>query len=446
MNPMAKGKSKGRQSTIDEVLNAVVKKAANRIRKAGPRVSGLATASMMDVDNPTATSSSFPISRAEAQIGTGQHDAKRVRFGRSRTRTKTKTKKRKNRRLTNRSFNKRQKRLVRKIQKKSFLHKSGKNVTAMLCLKTSESALEEQGITAFNTGSLSVPVTTASEKLSDIKQILTQVAHRTAYSLPAGLPGVEVEHIEIGQELNATNPTGMNAMSANMFKDLKFFLKDCRNTFTLKNTASFTKIVDVYEFVCRKSVPVSYFSSTTVPGGLYDLKGGSITTNEMFFEAFYNSTERDWQGKFVSFNPNNIAWEPVHSYFARNYLTLESQDRYEIGAGGVIDIERHHKYNMSLNAFTVQKYGLLKGVSRFYVFVERGEPGFSGEDAKGSLAFTSDAESTTIITQAKRYEWTYSENSLTAITESNKEALRDSASAQNYADAQTTQDFYVTNG
>lgn len=289
---------------------------------------------------------------AQPNIGYGQHDA-RITMNKKRRFGKKKYSK-KSRRATNRSLDKRQKRLVRKIARKVGIPNHYKqNCHMNLCLKTLDTggAVATQGVAVYVENTGRTGFTQAEDKGNHFNDIFT------AAFIDADLNG------------------GLQQKEEQMQKLKIKFLKSQTKYQIVCGGSTPNAMIEAHFFVCKRSVPYESLSGTQ-PNGIADVFGAAVDTcQEMVGNAFNNTlldrTDTDW----LATTTTTPGWDPRdESVLIKEYFSWEKTQRYNVSANSNIVIDNDHKLGLVMNNKTVSNYAFIKNVSRIVIFTILGVP------------------------------------------------------------------------
>lgn len=279
---------------------------------------------------------------AEGDVGYGPHDVKRLYLAKRRPRRKRIFK----RKLRGRPLNKRQKLNVRKAIKRQLrMHAAPKYSVFRNCqqLLTAE---DKQDIAVGNIGSMHIPNYAVSangywEKPNDMLQLLKQV-HAT---LPT-------------QEQQEFTGFTLDAMTYN---------------YRIVNNTEVLRTVDTFEFIAKKTMKANEWSDTT-HGTWADERNAEIQNYRQFMRQGLPGEQDSAAAITTALSYDHPGWRPYMTNQVMKWFRFIKHDRMEIAPGGLVDIERHYRVGMKMNAKTIQNNIFVKGVTRIFVVIDTGIP------------------------------------------------------------------------
>lgn len=327
---------------------------------------------------------------AQPNVGYGQHDA-RTMFPKRRRRYRGRKTAIKRRRV-NRALNKTQKKLVRKIVRRTGVPNAVKaNSYIHNCLKTLDTGgvRNTQGVAVFPENTLNTGWTNAEDKGNHFNDIFT-----------AAFVDADAVKVVAGDTLQQ--------MDERIQRLRLKFIKSNTKFQIVAGSACPNAMVEVHHFVCKKSITKVELVGTEA-NSLGVINGGAVdTANKMVANAFNNKlldrTDTDWD-QITSTTPG---WDPRDdSVMLKEYFTWRKTDRYNISAGTNIVIDDDHNLNVVVNNQTSLKYAFLKNISRLVVFTILGVPQRSENVAyiSSGIAAQSQNDFGVYVKQEHRITW-----------------------------------------
>lgn len=368
---------------------------------APPKSAARLTTDRMEVDktNP---------GNAEAEIGYGNHDARRL-FSKKRRVGRKVRRKLYNRKKVKRALGKYQKKAVTKKVYRSTHPRAPISESMMITQKEWYHAINEQAFGCYSTGFLFSGISASQEKGNDFHSIMNQNYNIGDYGSSTVLGRFETKGLH------------------------KLLYKDCQSKYILFNQGQANLTVHVYDFIFKKSILYNDLTTTSV-FSWGDLTNSPPTAVSDFWTAMPPIEKDKDTGHYSPETSSTPGWKPTNGYFAQKYLSCTKVERFEMGAGAKIELNDFVRYNMALNYKTVSSYAALKGVSRIKCFVVRNVPKVASE-----INYVSDVVPQyggLIVQQTKTYHWKPIMGILDDMNQATKDKLTSSKSFQTLTEAQ----------
>lgn len=303
---------------------------------------------------------------AQQSIGYGQHDAK-VIYGRRGRKAQFKRKDyRKQRRAINRSLNKQQKKLVRRIAKGPVNANFKTNTHMFQVLKSLDTNGEsaKQGFAPFVENTCYTGMWFAYDKANHLSDV-------------------------INANFVASDTIGTDVQESEQYKRYKLKILNSQTRYNIVCSATCPNAqVDAHFFTCRKSMTYANLHGEEEAGigkvyGAPPMDDLIDFFDQKFNPPLLNRNSDNWtalQEKTPGYDPKK------DNVIFKDYFTFEKTERFQVSANANIVIENDHAIGITLNAQTANKYAFLKGVSRIVVFTVLGVPyvNASGEYIDGA--------------------------------------------------------------
>lgn len=306
----------------------------------------------------TQTSASTPAS--EQNIGTGLHDAflmYKKRGGRSRV---SRRKRYRSRRIS-RSLRKNQKRLVRRIARGVSSVPTKKSATSFNSMVELAAVTDTQAFAVLNSGSC----------YTGFQDLLHSNQWHTVF-----------KEVFLQGDLSP----GLDKLKEyEIVSKMKLRLLGQRNSLTVYNNNNNNQTLRVYEYVCKKTLPLNELGSSN------QFAIGDVHTmaNCRDLVVYGCGGEIDASNELISDGPYNIGWEPQRSIWLNKYFSLAKSTQYELGGYQKLVYNSQSKHGLTLNYKAISNNSFIKGVSRLFLFIGHGYPYFvsgTGHEAQSIAA------------------------------------------------------------
>lgn len=290
---------------------------------------------------------------AQQSIGYGQHDAKVIYGNRRRRSTKKRRNYKRQRKAVNRSLNKNQKKLVRRLAKGPVNAHFKTNTHMFQCLKSLDTngQAAKQGFAGFVENTCYTGMFFPYDKANQISDIFN------VNFLPTDTIGADVQEME-------------------QYKRFKLKLVNSQTRYNIVCGAVCPNAqVDAHFFVCKKSMTYANLSGDE-EAGIAKVYGGPLDDLKDFFDQKFNPPLLNRDGNnFTAIQEVTPGYDPKRdNTIFKEYFTFEKTERFQVSANANIVIENDHPLGITINAQTATKYAFLKGISRFVVFTVLGVP------------------------------------------------------------------------
>ncbi|AFR11827.2 capsid [Baminivirus] len=366
------------------------------------------TSSSKSMSNGGDTQMADSNATTEAALGWGQHDAKTLYTRRRRTRKNWRKSYRRAR--TKGSLSYYQKKYIRN----KIRARGGVTLPTSLSIINKHTLYRHDGDGGSMLGvdtlgcffhSIGSTLETASEKHIDIHDIFKQL-----YA-----------------QADLTDATGTSWQTGAATANMRLHIKSARANFTFANNSTQTMLVKMWTFSCKKSIT----DTDMTAGGLMslaDVVGASPSTlGRYFYDTQFHEQDRGADDDHIDMDKTLVhTFNPNLSVIAKQYLTLDKIQRWEMPAGSVVQFEYNSKIGISVNYHTCLKYFAMKGVSQFFVFQVHSAPYVDGDHAiqpSRGLA----ADTGVVMTLKKEYRWSPVWNSIDDLSVNQKHKFTPSA-------------------